>query len=256
MAVPDALLLAGTPEGASSSLPLPDGAWDILGLGASVDEVALAKDWQVKNGQVALLTAADHVSNRHSVEVEKLEAHRHRWQQEAEERLARARARKTPVERAAEAGIGVMKQGKFAWSKDGQRAFQWRKLYHALLGDVQETRDGFVTECVISPTAMRLYTDHRVMGAVVVPGVSHVSLFAAVGSVALPSPGPDWHISIKEVLFERPFMITSGADVIAAVEGLVESQEVGVPVVYCRAGTVSKLPGPVVPAVDWTRSLA
>ncbi|CAK0867805.1 unnamed protein product [Prorocentrum cordatum] len=256
MAVPGALVLAGTPEGASSSVALPDGAWDILGLGSSDDPVALAKDWQVKNGQVTLLTAADHVSSRHGVEVEKAEAHRHRWQQEAEERLARARAKRTPVERAAEAGVGVMKQGKFAWSKDGQRAFHWRKLYHALLGDVQETRSGFVTECVISPTAMRLYTDHRVLGAVVVPGVSHVSLFAAVGAVALPSPGMDWHINIKEVLFERPFMINSGAEVIAAVDGGVDPQEVGVPVVYCRAGSVSKVPGPIVPAADWTRSLA
>merc|ERR1711862_82604 len=50
-------------------------------------------------------------------------------------------------------------------------------------------------------------------GAVVLPGVSHVSLFAATGSVGFPSPGGlanDWHMSVKEVLFERPYIVNSG----------------------------------------------
>ena len=47
-----------------------------------------------------------------------------------------------------------------------------------------------------------MYTDHRVMGQVVLPGVSHVSLMAATASLGFPSPGGgmgDWHISVKDM---------------------------------------------------------
>merc|ERR1719433_2021890 len=160
---------------------------------------------------------------------------------------------------------------KFAWSKDGQKAFEWRKIYHALCMGVGQMPDGgYMTEQVISPTAMRMYTDHRVMGAVVLPGVSHVSLMAATGSIGMPNPGGisnDWHMSIKETLFERPYIVNSGAELIAAISAGQDPAQlaaqsggmaaailpVGVPMTYCRATSVSKERGQIKPTMDWAK---
>merc|ERR1712217_769957 len=109
-------------------------------------------------------------------EWQRKEAARQQWQQEAEQRLARIDNKKSPLEKE---DATVMKTQKFAWTREGQKSFEWRKIYHALIGGVGGMPDGgLFTEAVISPTSMRMYTDHRVMGAIVLPGVSHVSLMA------------------------------------------------------------------------------
>merc|ERR1712032_46642 len=117
-----------------------------------------------------------------------------------------------------------------------------------------------MTETLISPTSMRMYTDHRVMTQVVFPGVSHVSYFAALASMGMPSPGGlanDWHVAIKEVLFERPYVVSSGAELIAAIQAGADPSQispgggggmmpqaamlpVGVPMTYCRCTATSK----------------
>merc|ERR1712157_716357 len=99
-------------------------------------------------------------------------------------------------------------------------------------------------------------------GAVVFPGVSHVSLFAATGSLGFPNPGGlggDWHMSVKEVLFERPYIVNSGAELIAAISAGADPSQmsgpgagnmqaamlpVGVPMTYCRCTSVTKVRGP------------
>ncbi|CAE8589537.1 unnamed protein product [Polarella glacialis] len=118
---------------------------------------------------------------------------------------------------------------------------------------------------------MRMYTDHRVMGQVVLPGVSHVSLMAATASLGFPAPGgimsQEWHISVKETLFERPYIVHSGAELIQAIANGVDPSTVpamagmlpiamvpvGVPVTYCRATTVSKERGLIKPEMDWAK---
>jgi len=267
MAVPDSLLSSGTPEGVSATVSLPEDAWDLLGLGVS--DAVNEKQLQVLNGQVALMTSAEHVAQSKDMELSQRDAYRQQWQYEAEQRMARLEAKKSPLERAGEGGM--MKSQKFAWSKDGQKSFEWRKIYHALVGGVGGMPEGgLFTETVISPTAMRMYTDHRVMGAVVLPGVSHVSLMAATGSIGFPSPGGlanDWHMSIKETLFERPYIVNSGAELIAAISaGMDPSQvggggggmqaamlPVGVPMTYCRATAVGKERGQIKPTSDWAK---
>jgi hypothetical protein len=257
--VPSSLVAAGTPEGTSSNVTLPDDAWDMLGL-AGADGVS-EKALQVKNGQVVLLTAGDWFLSQHNYALEQKEATRAQWQYEAEARLARLEARRSPLEKAGEG----MKTQKFAWSKDGQKSFEWRKIYHAMVGVGvgQLPEGGLITETVISPTSMRMYTDHRVMGTVVFPGVSHISLFAATGSIGFPSPGGisnDWHMQVKEVLFERPYIVNSGAELIAAIAAGADPSAmggamlpVGVPMTYCRCTAVSKERGQVKPTMDWTR---
>jgi len=265
-AVPDSVIQAGLPEGTAATVTLPEDAWDMLGLGTA--DGLSEKSLQIKNGQVILLTAGDWFSSRSNMESEQKEAYRQHWQYEAEARLARIEAKKSPLEKSSEGFTA----GKFAWSKDGQKAFEWRKIYHALCPGVGELADGgIITETPITPTAMRMYTDHRVMGAVVLPGVSHVSLMAATGSIGFPSPGGmagDWHMSIKETLFERPYIVNSGAELIAAINSGVDpatigtSQAaglqaavlpVGVPMTYCRATNVSKERGQIKPTIEWAK---
>merc|ERR1712060_950211 len=200
-------------------------------------------------------------------EAEQKEAYKQQWQYEAEARLARIEAKKSPLEKA---GEGLQTQ-KFAWSKDGQKAFEWRKIYHAMAGGVgQMPEGGIITEVVFSPTALRMYTDHRVMGQIVLPGVSHVSLMAATGSIGFPNPGgiaSDWHMSVKEVLFERPYIVNSGAELIAAIQAGADPSQmggggggmqaamlpVGVPMTYCRSTATSKERGTIKPTSDWSK---
>jgi len=244
---------------------LPEDAWDMLGLG--VADAISEKTLKVQNGQVVLLMAGDMFASRSGAEADSTVAYQDQWKYEAEQRLARLEAKRGPLDKAAE---GLTTQ-KFAWSKDGQKAFEWRKIYHALCMGVGQLPDGgYITEQVISPTAMRMYTDHRVMGAVVLPGVSHVSLMAATGSLGMPNPGGisgEWHMSIKETLFERPYIVNSGAELIAAIQAGADLSQVsagggamaaailppGVPMTYCRATHVSKERGAIKPTMDWAK---
>merc|ERR1711933_197364 len=96
-----------------------------------------------------------------SYEVEQRESYRQQWQMEAEQRLARIEAKKSPLERAGE--TGMMKTQKFAWSKDGQKSFEWRKIYHALVGGVGGMPEGgLATETLIS--AIQAGADPSQMG--------------------------------------------------------------------------------------------
>lgn len=267
-AMPANVLAAGTPEGTSASVTLPEDSWDMAGLATS--EATSERDLHVKHGQVALLTSADFYSAKKQWEVDQRSSTRASWQEQAEQRLSKMDTRRSPVAKAATES-GVMKPSKFTWSKDGQKSFEWRKIYHALVGGVGGMAEGgLFTETVISPTAMRMYTDHRVMGSVVLPGVSHVSLMAATASIGFPAPGglaQDWHISIKETLFERPYVVSSGAELIAAISAGADPTQIaggggpmqaamlplGVPMTYCRATSVTKERGTIKPTMDWTK---
>merc|ERR1712050_414158 len=151
----------------------------------------------------------------------------------------------------------------FQWQQ--QKAFEWRQIHHAMLGPVGPTPDGCLyTEAQFNPTPMRMYTDHRVMGAIVLPGVSHVSLMAATATVGMPMPigggftrggGQDFHISIKEVLFERPYIVNESMEIIKAIEGAGgeggfgsrDAMLAGTQMTYCRCTAVSKEGGPITP---------
>ena len=65
-----------------------------------------------------------------------------------------AESRRGGIEKAAAEG-GVMKTQKFTWSKDGAKSFEWRKIYHALVGNVGPGEGGLLAEALITPTSMR-----------------------------------------------------------------------------------------------------
>merc|ERR1719162_2590132 len=187
-------------------------------LGLSGADGVSEKSLEGKNGQVVLLTAGDWFASQHNFAVEQKDAQKAQWQQEAEHRLARIEAKKSPLQKAED---GLTEQ-KFAWSKDGQKSFEWRKIYHALVGPgVGGMPDGgIITETVFNPTVTRMYTDHRVMGQIVLPGVSHISLAAAVASVGMEGTGfkrNEFSINVHETFFERPYLVNDGKEIIEAV---------------------------------------
>jgi len=126
-------------------------------------------------------------------------------------------------------------------------AFSWRSIYHPFVNDIFDPiGDGtIVAEVCITPTPMRMYTDHRVMGAIVLPGVSHVSLCAAAASVGLEGTGfkrNEFSINVHETFFERPYLVNDGKEIIEQIKaaGGKAANVPGAEMTYCRIGRVDK----------------
>jgi hypothetical protein len=126
-------------------------------------------------------------------------------------------------------------------------AFSWRSIYHPFVNNTFDPiGDGtIVAEVCITPTPMRMYTDHRVMGQIVLPGVSHVSLAAACASVGMEGTGfkrNEFSINVHETFFERPYLVNDGKEIIemVAAAGGNPSSVPGTEMTYCRIGRVDK----------------
>jgi len=256
-AMPESCLSAGNSE---SKVQVPEDGWDMLGLGASAE--ADERSMNITNGQTALLTAKGLLDSRKK----QLAIERSHAKKAAGERMAVKVASDK-----SEQGAPVKLEGqKLTWSNE-RGHFGWRKVYHALVSTVSPDSGGLMAECLITPVAMRMYTDHRVMGQVVLPGVSHISLMAATASLGMSSGtgigGQEFHISVKEVLFERPYIVHSGAALIEAIANKVDPktltvsnggipvpmEPVGVPTTYCRASDVTKERGLIKAETSWAK---
>jgi len=126
-------------------------------------------------------------------------------------------------------------------------AFSWRSIYHPFVNTTFDPiGDGtIVAEVTFTPTPMRMYTDHRVMGQIVLPGVSHVSLAAACASVGMEGTGfkrNEFSINVHETFFERPYLVNDGNEIIAmvAAQGGNAGSIPGTEMTYCRIGKVDK----------------
>jgi len=231
--------------------------WDPLGLAAAKDSEVKEFEAEIMHGQVCMGTSADYVSAKRSWEQEQRNQLAEMQRQERMSRLESLERRKKDEK--------SLQPRAFSWQQ--QKAFEWRQIHHAMLGGVGPTPDGgMITEAQFNPTPMRMYTDHRVMGAIVLPGVSHVSLMAATGTVGMPMPigggfsrggGQEFHMSVKEVLFERPYIVNEGLEIIKAIEAAGQGGDggfgnrdmmlAGTQMTYCRATAVSKEGGPITP---------
>jgi hypothetical protein len=128
--------------------------------------------------------------------------------------------------------------------------FSWRSIYHPFVNTVFDPiGDGsIVAEVVFTPTPMRMYTDHRVMGQIVLPGVSHISLAAACASVGMEGTGfkrNEFSINVHETFFERPYLVNDGNEIIAMVAAQGGNAQAlasipGSEMTYCRIGKVDK----------------
>jgi len=129
-------------------------------------------------------------------------------------------------------------------------AFSWRSIYHPFVNTTFDPiGDGtIVAEVTFTPTPMRMYTDHRVMGQIVLPGVSHVSLAAACASVGMIGTGfqrNEFSINVHETFFERPYLVNDGNEIIAMVAAHSSNAGSipGTEMTYCRIGRVEKVYG-------------
>jgi hypothetical protein len=127
--------------------------------------------------------------------------------------------------------------------------FSWRSIYHPFVNETFDPiGDGsIVAEVTFTPTPMRMYTDHRVMGQIVLPGVSHISLAAAVASVGMEGTGfkrNEFSINVHETFFERPYLVNDGNEIIAMVAAMGGNASAasipGSEMTYCRIGKVDK----------------
>jgi hypothetical protein len=128
--------------------------------------------------------------------------------------------------------------------------FSWRSIYHPMCNQVFDPiGDGsIVAEVVFTPTPMRMYTDHRVMGQIVLPGVSHISLSAACASIGMEGTGfkrNEFSINVHETFFERPYLVNDGNEIIAMVAAQGGNAQAlasipGSEMTYCRIGKVDK----------------
>lgn len=142
-----------------------------------------------------------------------------------------------------------------------QRDFSWKKILHPMLGDLMTSDNSILTETPFTQTSLRLYTDHRVMTQIVIPGVSHISLMAATAMIAGQQMGDgqsgkteDECGVVTEVLFERPYFVHRGAHIIthhgqgadlnpdlpADLTLGPGSDETGAVMTYCRAATATR----------------
>jgi len=126
-------------------------------------------------------------------------------------------------------------------------AFSWRSIYHPFVNSTYDpVGDGhIVAEVCFTPTPMRMYTDHRVMGQIVLPGVSHISLCAACASVGMEGTGfkrNEFSINVHETFFERPYLVNDGNEIIAmvAAQGGDVRSVPGTDMTYCRIGRCDK----------------
>jgi hypothetical protein len=126
-------------------------------------------------------------------------------------------------------------------------AFSWRSIYHPMVNQTFDPiGDGtIVAEVCFTPTPMRMYTDHRVMGQIVLPGVSHISLCAATASVGMEGTGfkrNEFSINVYDVFFERPYLVNDGNEIIAMVasQGGNPQNVPGAELTYCRIGKCDK----------------
>eukprot|EP00747_Dinoflagellata_sp_TGD_P162376 gnl/TRDRNA2_/TRDRNA2_179900_c0_seq1.p1 gnl/TRDRNA2_/TRDRNA2_179900_c0~~gnl/TRDRNA2_/TRDRNA2_179900_c0_seq1.p1 ORF type:complete len:193 (+),score=37.73 gnl/TRDRNA2_/TRDRNA2_179900_c0_seq1:76-579(+) len=127
-----------------------------------------------------------------------------------------------------------------------RKTFGWRNILHPMMNTPYPNMEGgFTVEAPFTPTPMRMYTDHRVMGAIIIPGASHVAQFGMAactdfgvnmltrgGSMAV---GGVPCVEIKETLFERPFNVFAGLEIIQNPE-----QAPNTNMVCCRCSSIAR----------------
>lgn len=139
----------------------------------------------------------------------------------------------------------VQKKGNVVFER---KDFGWKKLVHPLQAKVDETADrGFLTELCFTLPIMKFYTDHRVMGKIVLPGVSHVSLMAMTGMLGYAARdkamgrAEDEAAVVKDVLFQRPYLVPARAGQGFTPDMDTEDEKMAnVVTVYCVAAAVSR----------------
>ncbi|WP_328853115.1 SDR family NAD(P)-dependent oxidoreductase [Micromonospora globbae] len=71
--------------------------------------------------------------------------------------------------------------------------------------------EGTVLHGLVSATTHWVLDEHRIGGVPVVPGTAHLESVRAAVVAALPAPGPDAAVELRDVVFLEPFAVPEGA---------------------------------------------
>ncbi|MFU8874619.1 SDR family NAD(P)-dependent oxidoreductase [Micromonospora sp. SL4-19] len=86
--------------------------------------------------------------------------------------------------------------------------------------------DGTVLHGLVSASTHWLLDEHRIGGVPVVPGTAHLESVRAAVAAALPAPGPQAAVELRDVVFLEPFSVPDGTvaqyrvELIPAVDGV------------------------------------
>ncbi|WP_435587111.1 SDR family NAD(P)-dependent oxidoreductase [Micromonospora aurantiaca (nom. illeg.)] len=81
---------------------------------------------------------------------------------------------------------------------------------HPVLTTMVAGPDGTVLHGLVSADTHWLLDEHRIGGVPVVPGTAHLESVRAAVVAALPAPGPDAAVELRDVVFLEPFSVPDG----------------------------------------------
>ncbi|WP_229402068.1 type I polyketide synthase [Micromonospora okii] len=138
---------------------------------------------------------------------------------------------------------------------------------HPVLATKVTGPEGTVLHGLVSAATHWLLDEHRIGGVPVVPGTAHLESVRAAVAAAVPAPGPDAAVELRDVVFLEPFAVPEGAvaqyrvTLTAAEDGgtefVVQSLTAGVTRTHVRGAagwTVEPTPPPVDVAAVAARS--
>ncbi|MGC4896676.1 SDR family NAD(P)-dependent oxidoreductase [Micromonospora sp. DT31] len=82
---------------------------------------------------------------------------------------------------------------------------------HPVLTTMVAGPDGTVLHGLVASDTHWLLDEHRIGGVPVVPGTAHLESVRAAVAAALPAPGPDAAVELRDVVFLEPFSVPDGA---------------------------------------------
>ncbi|MEU7715502.1 SDR family NAD(P)-dependent oxidoreductase [Micromonospora chalcea] len=83
-------------------------------------------------------------------------------------------------------------------------------LTHPVLTTMVAGPDGTVLHGLVAADTHWLLDEHRIGGVPVVPGTAHLESVRAAVAAALPAPGPDAAVELRDVVFLEPFSVPDG----------------------------------------------
>ncbi|MBQ1071324.1 SDR family oxidoreductase, partial [Micromonospora sp. D75] len=81
---------------------------------------------------------------------------------------------------------------------------------HPVLTTMVAGPDGTVLHGLVAADTHWLLDEHRIGGVPVVPGTAHLESVRAAVAAALPAPGPDAAVELRDVVFLEPFSVPDG----------------------------------------------
>ncbi|MGR6319144.1 SDR family NAD(P)-dependent oxidoreductase [Micromonospora soli] len=109
----------------------------------------------------------------------------------------------------AEVGMAVETNAPAAFRAAG-RDTATSPVDHPVLTTKVAGPDGTVLHGLVSASTHWLLDEHRIGGVPVVPGTAHLESVRAAVVAALPSPGPDAAVELRDVVFLEPFSVPDG----------------------------------------------